>query len=239
MQKITIVPYNLICEKQAFITFGLEHKNLLQFPLIELEEEISYTERNEDVLSLTENYLKTILSNYLDVRVRYIDEFYVESDKSLTLLYEIQMNHTNSYIITQSSKLWFATIHEIVNTGKFCNFDIDESVGKQVKMNIDYFEDLWDVIPSVYYDGGNMKKMLFESLFGTSKRDENDGKGEVHRFYDFFQAYDRAILDGQSKMAGVLRYVLFEDVTSDNLVVSDFESFMPLTLHPVSSLDSC
>jgi len=207
--------YNVNREKRSFITYGLEKVGgELRFPEIELEE-IPYVQA--DVLSLTEEYLKTVLSIYHDLEVKYVNESL--DGTCLTLLYEVSMNHANSYAPT---RIWFATIDEISNVGEMCGVPIAKEVAAELRVN--YMDELWEVIPSIYYDGGEMKRMKFESLFGMSRRDEGDGKGDVYRFYDYVEAVARA---SSAAVPAVVRYAVFVDGdTADS-----YHDFLPLTLH--------
>lgn len=230
MNSISIVTYNVNREKHPFVTFGLNLLDELDFPIIELDEEIPYNEKDEYVISLTKDYLKTVLSNYRDVTTNYMDEIYDEEKKSLVLYFEIFMDHRNSYILSQSTKIWFATIHEIINTKKFCEIDISQNVTDEIKSKIEHFSEM-GLIPRVCFDGGKMEKILFESLFGSSKRD--DGYGYVYQFYDYLEAKKRAETDrenSKTKKAGILRYVVFED----QMTTDSYDMFLPLTVHSVS-----
>jgi hypothetical protein len=80
--------------------------------------------------------------------------------------------------------------------------------------------------PVTKYDGSHSKKMMFESTFGVSKRDEDDGQGNIFRFYDFFTAYEKA--KQTNKASAILRYAVFSE---DEITYDDF---LPLTLHPLS-----
>lgn len=227
MNSITIVTYNINNEKHPFVTFGLNLLEELDFPIIELDE-IPYNEKDEYVISLTEDYLKNVLSNYRDVSMTYKDEVYDEETKSLTLYFEIFMDHRNSYILSPAAKIWFATIHEIINTNKFCEYNISPNVVNRIKSKIEDFSEM--IVPRVCYDGGKMEKILFESLFGSSKRD--DGYGYVFQFYEYLEAIRRAENDrpnSKSKKAGVLRYVVFED----QLTTDSYDMFLPLSVHRV------
>lgn len=208
--------YNVNREKQSFITYGLEKVvGELRFPVIELEEEIPYVQA--DVLSLTEDYLKTVLSIYHDLEVKYVNESL--DGTCLTLLYEITMNHAGSYAPT---RIWFATIHEIGNSGEMCGVPIAKEVAAELRGN--YMDELWEVVPSIYYHGGELKRMKFESLFGKSRRDEGDGKGNVYRFYE----YDEAVASASSAaVPAVVRYAIFVDGDT----VDSYHDFLPLTLH--------
>ena len=227
MNSISIVTYNINNEKHPFVTFGLNLLEELDFPIIELDEEIPYNEKDKYVISLTEDYLKTVLSNYRDVSMIYKDEFYDEETKSLTLYFEVFMDHRNSYILSSATKIWFATIHEIINTNKFCEFKISQNVVNRIKSKI---EDFTEIVPRVCYDGGKMEKILFESLFGSSKRDE--GYGYVYQFYEYSEAIERAEKDrsnSKTKTSGLLRYVIFED----QLTTDSYDMFLPLTVHKI------
>ena len=227
MNSISIVTYNINNEKHPFVTFGLNLLEELDFPIIELDEEIPYNEKDEYIISLTEDYLKTVLSNYRDVSMIYKDEFYDEESKSLILYFEVFMDHSNSYILSRATKIWFATIHEIINTNKFCEFNISQNVVKRIKSKI---EDFSEFIPRICYDGGKMEKILFESLFGSSKRDE--GYGYVYHFYEYSEAIERAEKDrsnSKTKSSGILRYVIFED----HLTTDSYDMFLPLTVHKI------
>jgi len=229
MKSITILTYNVNNEKLPFVTIGLTLENEFDFPRIELDEEIPYNKNDPYVISLTEDYLKTVLSNYRDVTLKYSDEIYDEENKSLTLYFEVNMNHANSYILSKSTKIWFATLHEIINTNTFCNISISQNVTNEVKTKIEYFSE-FGIIPRVCYDGGKMEKILFESLFGSSKRD--DGYGYVYQFYNYFEACDRGEKDkinSKSKKAGLLRYVIFED----QMTTDSYEMFLPLSVHQI------
>lgn len=226
MNNITILTYNVNVEKEPFVTFGINFETM-DFPNISLDEEIPYNPKDNYILSLTEDYLKTVLSNYTEITLRYIDEIY--ENNNLTLIYEVFMNHNNSYILTPAVKIWFATLHEIINTKEFCEFKISENVTKQIKQNICYFTELGSS-PMVCYDGAKMEKIMFDSLFGTSKSDGEDGL--KYRFYDYTSALERAVNDkenSKTNSCGILRYVLFED----NLTTDTYNSFLPLTVHRI------
>ena len=141
MNSITIVTYNINNEKHPFVTFGLNLLEELDFPIIELDDEIPYNEKDEYVISLTEDYLKNVLSNYRDVSMTYKEEVYDEETKSLTLYFEIFMDHRNSYILSPAAKIWFATIHEIINTNKFCEYNISSNVVNRIKSKIEDFSE--------------------------------------------------------------------------------------------------
>lgn len=220
MRKITLLLYNINCEKSPFVTIGVVHGTTFELPMIELEEDIPY-EKDEYIIQLSKEYLQTILSFYLDVEIKYVDEIYEEDN--LLLVFEINMNHKNSYAITSVTKIWFATLHEIINENKFCNISFSENVIKQVKAGLNYYSGFKN--PITKYDGSHSKKMMFESTFGVSKRDEDDGQGNIFRFYDFFQAYDKA--KQTEKASAILRYVIFSE---DEITYDDF---LPLTLHPL------
>lgn len=224
MKKITIMVYNVNREKRAFTTFGINFETM-DFPRIELEEEIPYNPRDAYILSLTEDYLKTVLSNYTEVTVKYVNEFY---NGELTLIYEIFMNHGNSYILTPAVRIWFATIDEIINTNEICEFMISPNVTNYIKNNMEYFSNLGSV--RVCYDGAKMEKIMFDSLFGTSKSEGEDGL--KYRFYDYTTAQERALKDkenSKTRSCGILRYVLFED----DLTTDTYDSFLPLTVHRI------
>lgn len=217
MRKITILVYNVNRTKTPFVTIGMIYGDTFELPIIELDEDIPY---EESVIQLSEEYLQTMLSSYLNVEVTFIEE--IHEDENLLLIFEVDMNHMNSYIVTSVTKVWFATLHEIVNTNNFCNISFSENSIDVVKKYLDYFSDF--AAPTIKYDGSYTKKITFESLFGTSKRDENDGKGNIFRYYDFCEAYKRA--KETNKSSAVLRYAIFsEEVTDDD--------FLPLTLHPL------
>jgi hypothetical protein len=226
MNNITILTYNLNNEKQPFVTFGINF-DTMDFPTIVLDEEIPYKPKDNYIISLTEDYLKTILSNYTEVKLQYVNEIY--ENNNLTLIFEIFMNHGNSYILTPAVKIWFATLHEIINTNEFCEFKISENVTNQIKRNIGYFTDMGS-FPIVCYDGAKMEKIMFDSLFGTSK--SNGEGGLKYRFYDYTSAQERAINDkenSKTQSSGILRYVLFED----DLTTNSYNSFLPLTVHRI------
>ena len=220
MRKITLLIYNINREKTPFVTIGMIHGKSFELPMIELEEDIPY-EKDEYIIQLSKEYLQTILSSYLDVEIEYVDEFYEE--ENLLLIFKITMNHKNSYAITSVTKIWFATLHEIININNFCNISFSENTIKQVKTYLNYYAGFEN--PITKYDGSHSKKIMFESTFGVSKRDEDDGQGNVYRFYDFFNAYDRA--KETNKASAVLRYVVF---SKDEITYDDF---LPLTLHPL------
>jgi hypothetical protein len=222
INKIVIIPYAVHTEKRHFYLFGLLKSDELSFPFIELEE-MEYDKY--DIIKLTDEYLKTELSNYHDVETIYRFE---EQDTTLYLYYEIKMNLLNSYTLT-NSKIWFATIHEIINTRTMCNIQITEETTSILKKSMEFFSD--NNIPSVYYDGSYMKKMSFESLFGCSKKDG------AYRFYDFFTSYENAYSLGKqmNSEAAVLRYAVFADST-ENCEVQSYDDFIPLSLHPIPIL---
>ena len=215
MRKITLLVYNVNRQKTPFVTIGMLHGDKFELPVIELDESIPY---EEAVVQLSEEYLQTMLSSYLNVEITYIDEFYNEEEEHLLLLFEVSMNHMNSYIVTSITKIWFATLHEIINTNNLCDTPFSEDSVNHVKKYLDYFSDF--VVPNIQYDGSYTKKITFESLFGSSKRDEGDGKGNIFRYYDFHEAYERAKETNQS--SAVLRYAIFSE-----------DEFVPLTLHPL------
>lgn len=219
MRKITLLIYNVNREKVPFVTIGVIHGETFELPIIELDEDIPY---DEAVIQLSKDYLATMLSSYLDVEIEYIDE--VQEEDNLLLIFEINMNHKNSYTVTSVTKIWFATLDEMINTNKFCNISFSENSVKQVKSHLSYFLEFDS--PRIKYDGSYSKKITFESTFGVSKRDEEDGKGNIFRFYDFDDAYERAKETKQS--SAVLRYAVFseEEITHDD--------FLPLTLHHLS-----
>jgi len=217
MRKITLFTYNINREKIPFVTIGMFRDETFHLPTIELEEDIPY---DEYVIQLSKDYLLTMLSSYLDVEIHYIDEY--EEEDNLVLIFEIIMNHKNSYTVTSITKMWFATLHEIININNFCDISFSDDCVKQVKTHLDYFREFKN--PVIKYDGSHSKKIMFESTFGVSKRDEGDGKGSIFRFYDFHEACKKAQETNQS--CAVLRYAVFsEDVTYDD--------FLPLTLHPL------
>jgi hypothetical protein len=191
-----------------------------ELPVIELEEKMYY-EKDEYTVELSKEYLQPMLSSYLDVEIEYVDEIY--EDDNLLLIFEINMNHKNSYAVTSATKIWFATLHEIINENKFCNISFSESTISQVKACLNYYSEF--KTPIIKYDGSHSKKIMFESTFGVSKRDEGDGQGNIFRFYDFFQAYDKA--KETNKSSAILRYVVF---SKDEITYDDF---LPLTLHPL------
>lgn len=211
MRRISILMYNVNREKQAFVTVGLTPE--MDFPLIELEEEVPY-EKN-GVVSLTEDYLKTVLSNYTDVSVRYDGESY-EGD-TLTVVFEVSMNHLNSYIVTTST-IWFATLHEIINTNMFLTNPISQNVIENIKNNIEHFSEF--SVPRVCYDGGKREKIMFDSLFGMSKCDG------VYQFFDLETAVEKSSKENSKT---ILRYAVFEDSDS----TTSYDMFQPLTLHNV------
>jgi len=217
MRKITILAYNVNRTKTPFVTIGMIYGDAFDLPIIELDEDIPY---EESVIQLSEEYLQTMLSSYLNVEIKFIDK--IHEDENLLLIFEVDMNHMNSYIVTSITKIWFASLHEIVNTNHLCNISFSENSVNIIKTHLDCFSDF--NVPIIKYDGSYTKKITFESLFGSSKRDDNDGKGNIFRYYDFFEAYDRA--KETKKSSAVLRYAIFsEDVTEDD--------FLPLTLHPL------
>ena len=145
----------------------------------------------------------------------------------------------------QKNALWIPVINEyntipfialndiafcIINLSekiKFCEFNISQNVVKRIKSKI---EDFPEMVPRVCYDGGKMEKILFESLFGSSKRD--DGYGYVYHFYEYSEAIERAEKDrpnSKTKNSGVLRYVIFED----QLTTDSYDMFLPLTVHKI------
>lgn len=193
----------------------MSHGDTFELPMLDLNESIPY---DAAVVQLSEEYLQTKLSSYLNVDIKYIDEFYNEEEEDLLLIFEVSMNHMNSYIVTSITEMWFATLHEIINTNNLCNIPFSEDSVKCVKKYLDYFSEF--VVPNIQYDGSYTKKITFESLFGSSKRDEGDGKGNIFRYYDFHEAYDRAKETNQSSC--VLRYAIFPE-----------DEFVPLTLHPL------
>ena len=218
MRKITLLLYNINREKTPFVTIGVVHGESFELPMIELDEDIPY-EKDEYIIQLSKEYLQTILSSYLDVEIEYVDEIY--EDDHLLLIFEINMNHKNSYALTSVTKIWFATLHEIINENKFCNISFSENVIKRTKDCLNYYSGFEN--PITKYDGSHSKKIMFESTFGVSKRDEGDGQGNIFRFYDFFQAYDKA--KETNKSSAILRYVVF---SKDEITYDDF---LPLTLH--------
>ena len=215
MRRISILMYNVNREKQAFVTVGLRLSEVLDFPVIELEEEIPYIEKDGYVISLTEDYLKTVLSNYTDVSVRYVDESY--EGGTLTLVFEVSMNHLNSYIVTTST-IWFATLHEIINMNMILTNCISENVVEKIKNNVERFSEF--SVPRICYDGGKREKIMFESLFGVAKCEG------VYQFYDLETAIERSRKENSRT---VLRYAVFEDSDS----TTSYDMFQPLTLHGV------
>lgn len=220
MRKITLLIYNINREKTPFVTIGMSYGQPFELPVIELEEKMYY-EKDEYTVELSKEYLQPMLSSYLDVEIEYVDEIY--EDDNLLLIFEINMNHKNSYAVTSATKIWFATLHEIINENKFCNISFSESTISQVKACLNYYSEF--KTPIIKYDGSHSKKIMFESTFGVSKRDEGDGQGNIFRFYDFFQAYDKA--KETNKSSAILRYVVFSE---DEIAYDDF---LPLTLHPM------
>jgi hypothetical protein len=226
MNNIKILIYNVNNEKQPFVTFGINFETM-DFPIIVLDEKIPYNPKDEYIISLTEDYLKTVLSNYTDVTLNYVDEFY--ENETLTLFFEVFMNHCNSYILTPAVKIWFATLHEIINTNAFCEFMISSNVTNYIKNNIEYFSNLGSS-PRVCYDGAKMEKIMFDSLFGTSK--SNGENGLKYHFYDYTTAQEKALKDkenSKTNSCGILRYVLFED----DLTTDSYNLFLPLTVHRI------
>jgi len=219
MRKITLLIYNLNREKKPFVTIGVIHGETFDLPAIELDEDIPY---DECVIQLSKEYLISMLSSYLDVEIEFIDEVYDKDN--LLLIFEINMNHKNSYSVTSVTKIWFATLHEMINTNNFCNITFTEECVKYVKSHLSYFLEFDS--PTIKYDGSHSKKIMFESTFGVSKRDEEDGKGNIFRFYDFHGAYERAKETNQP--SALLRYAVFSE---DDI---KYEDFLPLTLHPLS-----
>jgi len=223
LTSIVIIPYTIHKEKQPFYLFGLLRSETLGFPTIELEE-MEYNK--EDIFRLTEDYLKTELCNYHDLVITYQADEQVET--TLYLYYEISMNQLNSYTLT-NSKIWFASIHEIINSRNIYNIPITEETTIYLKSRIDLFEDLF--VPSIYYDGSHSKKIMFESLFGSPKVDG------VFKFYDFFTAYDKAYTAGKNigNSGAVLRYAVFTDDCSE-CTVEKYDDFVPLSLHDIPIL---
>jgi len=221
MRKITILIYNINREKTPFVTIGMLYGQPFELPDIELEEDIPY-EKDEYIIQLSKEYLQPMLSSYLDVEIEYVDEIY--EDDNLLLIFEINMNNKNSYAVTSATKIWFATLHEIINENKFCNISFSERTIKQVKACLNYYSEFKN--PIIKYDGSHSKKIMFESTFGVSKRDEHDGKGNIFRFYDFFTACNKA--KETNKASAILRYAVFSE---DEITYDDF---LPLTLHPLS-----
>lgn len=208
MKKITIIMYNVNREKQAFVTIGLLD---MDFPMIELEE---VYHKDPYVITLTEDYLKTMLSEYVGVSLVYKDEFY-EGDM-LTLLFEVEMNHANSYVV--GTKIWFATLHEIINTNRFLMYPISQNVIDTIKVNIELFSGF--SVPRVCYDGGKLEKIMFESLFGASSKDG------VFRFLELEEAIEKS---KREKSKSILRYVIFEDSNE----TTSYDMFQPLTVHAI------
>lgn len=217
MRKITLLVYNVNSEKIPFVTIGMIYGETFELPIIELEEDIPY---DDSVIQLSKDYLTTMLSSYMDVEINFINEF--QNGEDILLIFKVNMNHMNSYIVTSITKIWFATLHEIVNTNEFCGISFSENSVNVVKKYIDYFSDF--SVPTIKYDGSHTKKITFESLFGSSKRDENDGQGNIFRYYDFKTAYDKA---KELKPSAVLRYAIFSDEVT-------YDDFLPLTLHPLN-----
>ena len=224
ISRISIILYNIHKEKRPFYQFGLLRGESFAFPSIEVEE-MQYDK--EDILRLTGDYLKAELSNYHDVELTYQSDDYVDS--TLYLYYEVSMNQFNSYTLT-NSKIWFATIHELINTLHICHIPISDDSTNYLKKKIELFEDL--SIPSIYYGGSHTKRIKFESLFGCSKVDG------LYRFYDYFTAYDNAYIAGKEKgnSAGVLRYAVFSDDVENESTVESYDDFVPLSLHDIPIL---
>jgi len=103
-----------------------------------------------------------------------------------------------------------------------CGVPIASEVAAELRGN--YMDELWEVVPSIYYDGGELKRMQFESLFGKSRRDEGGGKGDVYRFYEYGDAVARA---SSAAVPAIVRYAVFVDGDT----VDSYHDFLPLSLH--------
>ena len=218
ISRVVMIPYMVHQEKRPFYMFGLRKEEMgLSFPAIKLEE-AEYDRK--DIIRLSGEYLKTELTSYRDVVVSYQSED--EIDGVLYLYYEVSMNCMNSYILSYSS-IWFVTLHEIINTRSVCNIEVMEEVTEYLKSRVDYFEDVG--VPSVYYDGGETKKMMFESVFGCSKVDG------YYRFYGYKEACDKGFVE---KTGAVVRYAVFVDEVGVGCEVSSYDDFVPLSVHPIS-----
>jgi len=249
MNKIVIIPYNINKESLmdfAMVGLRLVNNELDLFSIDVKDLGIKYEDFSEDIRKLSMDFLLNILIGYTVNNISLEEE--IQEGDTMYLFYNININNLNS-VYLGSTKTWFSTMHEVLNTWNVCSTPITNAartvISHMKRFFAVYSDDAMVEAPTVLYTSACKKKTEFESLFGKSREDNEDGLGNNYHFYE----YDKC------KGEGIVRYAVFLgkcDINPTNvekweenydslffakdqhICVSKYSYFYPLSYHYVN-----
>jgi hypothetical protein len=211
-KKVNILPYQVNnTGLKPFVQYFLRKcpDNKLSF--------ISYEglQKFDDIVNKCYKTLEVIFLSYMKVPYYQYKGFKIFEDE-LYIFYDCSRSHIGVHCLRENNDVWLTLMHEIINVGKVCNFDINNKV-KNLFINNDnliYLKNKNNMnceLPVVAYSYGYNEQIDFVSVFGVSRcRDLLEGfAGQYYYFYSYDNMLEKLKREGEKKRKGIIRIALF------------------------------
>jgi hypothetical protein len=137
-------------------------------------------------------------------------------DDEIYIFYDCSRSQIGMHCLTKNNDIWLTLMHEIINIGKVCNYEIDNKV-KTLFINNDgliYLKNKNNInceLPVVVYYDGYDEEIEFISVFGVSRcRDLLKGfAGKYYYFYSYENMIEKMKRERERKRKGLIRISLF------------------------------
>jgi len=101
--------------------------------------------------------------------------------------------------LLRNTLTWFILPSEIINTQQICNIPVEQEViqlfteiPELALLNNPKTKETF-ILPDAVYTGGELKSVVFNSIFGNNKTREYESCGE---YYYFYKSFDNALKEG-------------------------------------------
>ena len=168
-----------------------------------------------DVQNKCMKILEVLFLSYMKISYGEYKGFKVIDDE-IYIFYDCSRSQIGLHCLKETNELWLTLMHEIINTGKVCNYEISEKVKNLFIYNEDliYLKNSNNInceLPVVAYYDSYDKQIEFTSIFGVSRcRDMLEGfAGLYYYFYSYSTIIDRLKREEGKNRKGIIRIALF------------------------------
>lgn len=153
------------------------------------------------------------LSYYKDTQFCF--KGYTNDNNNVYLFFDCSGLQLDGFKMSRMNDLWMATIDEIINQQKICNFPIENEVLEFFYNNMDllFLKDAKGHTyenPTVMYSGTSRKQLEFKTTFGISSSGKEALMGDYYYFTDYHNAVKNAgWLNESMGCGGLIRCAVF------------------------------
>ena len=211
-KRINILPYQINKSGlKPFVQYFLMKCPDNKLSFISYEGLKTYKEVQNKCMKILEvlflSYMKISYGDYKGFKV---------IDDEIYIFYDCSRSQIGLHCLKETNEVWLTLMHEIINTGMVCNYEISEKVKNLFIYNEDliYLKNSNNIkceLPVVVYYDSYDKQIEFTSIFGVSRcRDMLEGfAGLYFYFYSYNTIIERLKREQDKKRKGIIRIALF------------------------------